>query len=102
MFQRSHPTVVQDLFSDLRDGTRLLDLLEVMSGQRMVSAEYHQHTPEIHRDSTKKVFVYTESLKCLKMLLTVEFVCFSVEARAGSWCVSAERQHRDRFELLEE
>ncbi|XP_052441872.1 nesprin-2-like isoform X3 [Carassius gibelio] len=33
--KRSHPAVVQDLFSDLGDGTRLLDLLEVMSGQRM-------------------------------------------------------------------
>ncbi|KAK2883496.1 hypothetical protein Q8A67_017133 [Cirrhinus molitorella] len=33
--KRSHPTVIQDLFSDLQDGTRLLDLLEVMSGQRM-------------------------------------------------------------------
>jgi hypothetical protein len=35
--QRSPPTTVLDLFSDLRDGARLLDLLEVMSGQRMVS-----------------------------------------------------------------
>lgn len=28
---------VQDLFSDFRDGSRLLDLLEVMCSQRMVS-----------------------------------------------------------------
>ncbi|KAG7461305.1 hypothetical protein MATL_G00208680 [Megalops atlanticus] len=33
--KRTPPSVVLDLFSDLRDGTRLLDLLEVMSGQRM-------------------------------------------------------------------
>ncbi|XP_048842251.1 nesprin-2a [Brienomyrus brachyistius] len=33
--KRSPPTVVQDLFTDLCDGSRLLDLLEVMSGQRM-------------------------------------------------------------------
>lgn len=30
-----------DLFNDLRDGSRLLDLLEVMSGQRMVSVLSH-------------------------------------------------------------
>lgn len=29
--------MVMDLFSDFRDGSRLLDLLEVMSGQRVVS-----------------------------------------------------------------
>ncbi|XP_078419495.1 uncharacterized protein LOC144693526 [Cetorhinus maximus] len=29
------PSVVQDLFQDLRDGHRLLDLLEVLSGQQM-------------------------------------------------------------------
>ena len=37
LFQRSPPSAVSDLFSDLRDGARLLDLLEVMSGQPMVS-----------------------------------------------------------------
>ncbi|XP_043093802.1 nesprin-2 isoform X3 [Puntigrus tetrazona] len=39
--KRNHPTVVQDLFSDLRDGTRLLDLLEVMSGQRLKRERGH-------------------------------------------------------------
>lgn len=29
--------MVMDLFNDFRDGSRLLDLLEVMSGQRVVS-----------------------------------------------------------------
>ena len=29
--------MVVDLFNDFRDGSRLLDLLEVMSGQRLVS-----------------------------------------------------------------
>ncbi|XP_078146197.1 nesprin-2-like [Centroberyx gerrardi] len=33
--KRCPPSSVSDLFSDLRDGARLLDLLEVMSGQRM-------------------------------------------------------------------
>ncbi|GCB80758.1 hypothetical protein scyTo_0023234 [Scyliorhinus torazame] len=33
------PSIVQDLFQDLRDGHRLLDLLEVLSGQRMVRKE---------------------------------------------------------------
>uniref|UniRef100_A0A3B3QZV9 Calponin-homology (CH) domain-containing protein n=1 Tax=Paramormyrops kingsleyae TaxID=1676925 RepID=A0A3B3QZV9_9TELE len=36
--KRKPPCAVLDLFSDLRDGSRLLDLLEVMSGQRMVSS----------------------------------------------------------------
>ncbi|KAL6486315.1 hypothetical protein MHYP_G00057070 [Metynnis hypsauchen] len=34
--KRTSPSLVQDLFADLSDGTRLLDLLEVMSGQRMI------------------------------------------------------------------
>lgn len=29
--------MILDLFNDFRDGSRLLDLLEVMSGQRLVS-----------------------------------------------------------------
>ncbi|XP_014914037.1 nesprin-2-like isoform X5 [Poecilia latipinna] len=33
--KRRSPSYVSDLFSDLRDGSRLLDLLEVMSGQSM-------------------------------------------------------------------
>ncbi|XP_043963368.1 nesprin-2a [Gambusia affinis] len=33
--KRCSPSYVSDLFSDLRDGSRLLDLLEVMSGQSM-------------------------------------------------------------------
>uniref|UniRef100_A0A3Q3KKH0 Calponin-homology (CH) domain-containing protein n=1 Tax=Mastacembelus armatus TaxID=205130 RepID=A0A3Q3KKH0_9TELE len=31
--KRSPPSFVSDLFSDIRDGPQLLDLLEVMSGQ---------------------------------------------------------------------
>lgn len=37
LLQRCPPSFVSDLFSDLRDGSQLLDLLEVMSGQPMVS-----------------------------------------------------------------
>ncbi|XP_048455948.1 dystrophin-like [Rhincodon typus] len=33
------PSAIQDLFQDLRDGHRLLDLLEVLSGQQMVRKE---------------------------------------------------------------
>uniref|UniRef100_A0A8C7SMH6 Calponin-homology (CH) domain-containing protein n=1 Tax=Oncorhynchus mykiss TaxID=8022 RepID=A0A8C7SMH6_ONCMY len=36
--QRIPPCMVLDLFNDFRDGSKLLDLLEVMSGQRMVTA----------------------------------------------------------------
>ena len=36
LFQRSR--LVRDLFYDLRDGTSLLALLEVLSGERLVSS----------------------------------------------------------------
>ncbi|XP_046877069.1 nesprin-2-like isoform X4 [Hypomesus transpacificus] len=39
--KRSPPSAVSDLFSDLRDGARLLDLLEVMSGQPMKRERGH-------------------------------------------------------------
>lgn len=35
--------MVLDLFQDFRDGSRLLDLLEVMSGQRLVSSPHVSH-----------------------------------------------------------
>uniref|UniRef100_A0A8C5GUE7 Uncharacterized protein n=1 Tax=Gouania willdenowi TaxID=441366 RepID=A0A8C5GUE7_GOUWI len=34
--QRCPPSFMSDLFTDLREGSQLLDLLEVMSGQTMV------------------------------------------------------------------
>lgn len=37
LLQRSPPSRMSDLFLDLRDGSKLLDLLEVMSGQSLVS-----------------------------------------------------------------
>lgn len=36
-FQRSPPLRVDDLIEDLKDGTRLLALLEVLSGEKLVS-----------------------------------------------------------------
>ncbi|MGH0145623.1 UNVERIFIED_CONTAM: hypothetical protein FKN15_051455 [Acipenser sinensis] len=36
VFNHRPPTVVLDLFTDVRDGNRLLDLLEVISGQPMI------------------------------------------------------------------
>lgn len=39
--QRSPPVTMLDLFNEFRDGSRLLDLLEVMSGQRMVSVLFN-------------------------------------------------------------
>lgn len=33
----SPPSVIDDLFDDLRDGTHLLELLQVLSGQQLVS-----------------------------------------------------------------
>ncbi|KTF74081.1 hypothetical protein cypCar_00023655, partial [Cyprinus carpio] len=67
VFQRSHPAVVQDLFSDLRDGTRLLDLLEVMSGQCMKRERGHgvfQHRGNIE---TALNFLKNKSIKLVNI-----------------------------------
>lgn len=47
LVQRCPPSYVSDLFSDLKDGSQLLDLLEVMSGQPMVSASGISELPII-------------------------------------------------------
>ncbi|XP_059369612.1 nesprin-2-like [Carassius carassius] len=65
--KRSHPAVVQDLFSDLGDGTRLLDLLEVMSGQRMKRERGHgvfQHRGNIE---TALNFLKNKSIKLVNI-----------------------------------
>ena len=47
LFQRCPPSYVSDLFLDLRDGSVLIDLLEVMSCQSMVSC-IHECIHVIH------------------------------------------------------
>lgn len=39
-FQRVPPLRVDDLIEDLKDGTRLLALLEVLSGEKLVSSYF--------------------------------------------------------------
>lgn len=60
--------MILDLFNDFRDGSRLLDLLEAMSGQRLVSPSsvYYviQLTVKIYVDSTDRLtllFCFAES-----------------------------------------
>uniref|UniRef100_A0AAZ3Q1B6 Calponin-homology (CH) domain-containing protein n=1 Tax=Oncorhynchus tshawytscha TaxID=74940 RepID=A0AAZ3Q1B6_ONCTS len=65
--KRSPPTTVLDLFSDLRDGARLLDLLEVMSGQRMKRERGHgffQHRGNIQ---TALDFLKKKSVKLVNI-----------------------------------
>lgn len=45
--QRKPPCVVRDLFHDCRDGSLLLDLLEVTSGQRIVSPASYTYEPPL-------------------------------------------------------
>ena len=37
--QRRPPEVVTDLFADIRDGVKLIKLLEVLTGQKLVSCD---------------------------------------------------------------
>ncbi|XP_050993997.1 nesprin-2 isoform X3 [Labeo rohita] len=65
--KRSHPTVVQDLFSDLRDGTQLLDLLEVMSGQRMKRERGHGVFQQRGNIETALNFLKNKSIKLVNI-----------------------------------
>ncbi|XP_051511030.1 LOW QUALITY PROTEIN: nesprin-2-like [Myxocyprinus asiaticus] len=65
--KRSPPTSVQDLFSDLRDGTRLLDLLEVMSGQYMKRERGHGVFQQRGNIETALNFLKNKSIKLLNI-----------------------------------
>ncbi|XP_051500897.1 nesprin-2-like [Myxocyprinus asiaticus] len=65
--KRSPPTSVQDLFSDLRDGTRLLDLLEVMSGQRMKRERGHGVFQQRGNIETALNFLKNKSIKLVNI-----------------------------------
>uniref|UniRef100_A0AAY4B6L3 Calponin-homology (CH) domain-containing protein n=1 Tax=Denticeps clupeoides TaxID=299321 RepID=A0AAY4B6L3_9TELE len=65
--KRKPPCVVRDLFYDFRDGSRLLDLLEVMSGQRMSREKgrgMFQHRSNIE---TALSFLKTKSIKLVNI-----------------------------------
>uniref|UniRef100_A0A9J8ACA9 Calponin-homology (CH) domain-containing protein n=1 Tax=Cyprinus carpio carpio TaxID=630221 RepID=A0A9J8ACA9_CYPCA len=65
--KRSPPVAVVDLFSEFRDGSRLLDLLEVLSGQRM-SREKGRGTFQ-HRTNIEKclAFLKRKSIKLVNI-----------------------------------
>ncbi|XDV42021.1 hypothetical protein PO909_010774 [Leuciscus waleckii] len=65
--KRSPPTAVQDLFSELRDGTRLLDLLEVMSGQRMKRERGHGVFQQRGNVETALNFLKNKSIKLVNI-----------------------------------
>lgn len=47
LLQRKPPMVVDDLFEDMKDGVKLLALLEVLSGQKLVRIFLCYHTCQI-------------------------------------------------------
>uniref|UniRef100_A0A8C3B076 Calponin-homology (CH) domain-containing protein n=1 Tax=Cyclopterus lumpus TaxID=8103 RepID=A0A8C3B076_CYCLU len=62
--QRCPPSSVSDLFSDLRDGSQLLDLLEVMSSQPMVKDKIHKTRANIE---TALNFLKRKSIKLVNI-----------------------------------
>ncbi|KAI4900991.1 hypothetical protein NFI96_032985 [Prochilodus magdalenae] len=66
-FQRCSPSLVQDLFVDLRDGTRLLDLLEAMSGQRMKREKGHGLFQQRGNVETALNFLKNKSIKLVNI-----------------------------------
>lgn len=90
ILQRCPPTFVSDIFSDLRDGSQLLNLLEVMSGQPMVS-----FTP-------RRRLLTEFRWKCGFCNGAVVARSIAVEKAEGSRRLSAEGQHRDGTELPQE
>ncbi|XP_036438507.1 LOW QUALITY PROTEIN: nesprin-2 [Colossoma macropomum] len=65
--KRSSPSLVQDLFADLSDGTRLLDLLEVMSGQRMKREKGHGVFQQRGNVETALNFLKNKSIKLVNI-----------------------------------
>ncbi|XP_046692465.1 nesprin-2a isoform X2 [Silurus meridionalis] len=67
LLKGSSPSLVQDLFSDLRDGTRLLDLLEVMSGQRLKREKGHGVFQQRGNVETALNFLKNKSIKLVNI-----------------------------------
>ncbi|XP_017539502.1 nesprin-2 isoform X2 [Pygocentrus nattereri] len=65
--KRTSPSLVQDLFADLSDGTRLLDLLEVMSGQRMKREKGHGVFQQRGNVETALKFLKNKSIKLVNI-----------------------------------
>ncbi|XP_072538856.1 nesprin-2a isoform X2 [Salminus brasiliensis] len=65
--KRSSPSLVQDLFADLSDGTRLLDLLEVMSGQRLKREKGHGVFQQRGNVETALNFLKNKSIKLVNI-----------------------------------
>lgn len=71
--------MIVDLFNDFRDGSRLLDLLEVMSGQRLVSPSSVYYVLQL----TVKMYVDPNDRLTLVLFCRVgreAGECFSTEA----------------------
>lgn len=80
--KRRPPCVILDLFMDFRDGSRLLDLLEVMSGQRLVS-RLLSSTASLPTDDAESAFAFkplTDSHVWLRRVGREARECFSTGA----------------------
>ncbi|XP_056219440.1 nesprin-2-like [Seriola aureovittata] len=65
--KRCPPSFVSDLFSDLKDGSRLLDLLEVMSGQSMKRQRGHGVFQQRANIETALSFLKKKSIKLVNI-----------------------------------
>ncbi|KAM9339272.1 nesprin-2a [Symphorus nematophorus] len=65
--KRCPPSFVSDLFSDLRDGSQLLDLLEVMSGQPMKRQRGHGFFQQRANIETALNFLKRKSIKLVNI-----------------------------------
>ncbi|GLD49701.1 nesprin-2-like protein [Lates japonicus] len=65
--KRCPPSFVSDLFSDLRDGSQLLDLLEVMSGQSMKRQRGHGVFQQRANIETALNFLKKKSIKLVNI-----------------------------------
>ncbi|XP_062858585.1 nesprin-2a [Trichomycterus rosablanca] len=65
--KRNSPSLVQDLFADLRDGARLLDLLEVMSGQCLKREKGHGLFQQRGNIETALNFLKNKSIKLVNI-----------------------------------
>lgn len=88
--QKRPPCAVVDLFNDFRDGSKLLDLLEVMSGHRIVSPSSH---PQLRLLS---------NLRAFDIIFKLFIIHYFPESGEGKRNVSAQEQHRESSVLPEE
>lgn len=90
LFQHKPPFEVNDLFEDIKDGVKLLALLEVLSGQRLVSDAISADYPFVKPLHSAQEQLARVSLQCLfnaevmgSFLLLINLSYFPAAMRTG-------------------